>query len=382
MSLSTIQQLDIDINLHIIHNPSHTQRTLYPYETLIDDEIYYFEFNKILIESCEYIIGKNIGIGSYGVVYSLINMNDPSLKCFAIKFGQIETDIKVINKLNNTCNEYIVDSKYVFSKNIIKNEIKSVKVPFLIMECYNGTLSHFLRHNKIKQNTLSSNPKLLISIMINITQCINCLFLKDLYYTDIKSANLLYKKSNNDSIKIVLCDLGSAISDARGEYVSTYVPIDRYHIHSPHLIKIYSGIYTDPKESDLVWNLGVIFMDVLRINIKDLLFENIKYGYDHLYLIFRIILYRIIEDPCVKNINLMFNLFELFIKILQPQADRRISIAEILNKLNNIFVYNTDYVQCIENIMQCLENSNKNETCETQQDIKDFISNIFDNLIK
>ena len=92
----------------------------------------------------------------------------------------------------------------------------------------------------------------IIYILADNLECLNKL---GKVYTDLKSANVLYKCYKNNKLKVSLGDLGS-ICNRGGSESSTYPPPE----------------FTFPQgkkncqESTMVWGLGIILLELLGIN--------------------------------------------------------------------------------------------------------------------
>jgi hypothetical protein len=149
-----------------------------------------------------------------------------------------------------------------------------------------------------------------------------------LFYTDLKDKNLLYKMDASNNIFVVLGDLGSAFYDKgiyeehkKKAFVSTYPPIDRT------CRRFGTGYYENPKESDISWMIGIIILQLKKlntniyghseINLDTLTFEDNENE-------------EVIERLSMLNNNTLKNIIKGTI-IKEP--NNRLTLKQILDKL-------------------------------------------------
>ena len=184
-----------------------------------------------------------IGSGSFGVVVKYIGSQKNYI---AVKYGteeNINKEIEIIKKIanaGNLCSDLIV--KYIVNEDCI------------IMENAIGTIKD-LKPEIIK------NINIIVDILYAILIAIKCLYDSQLYYTDIKMSNILFRNTK-DGIQIILGDLGS-ISDANSTSYATYFP--------------YEYIYgvKSTKDSIISWGIGILILDLLNIDHSSIEYKNL-----------------------------------------------------------------------------------------------------------
>ena len=195
-------------------------------------KISYKEGNQI-ISLCNI---KFLNQGVYGKVYEFSNKNHK----VAIKiYKYIDDDeisiIKKLNKMKITCK--IINAK------LLKNGSDYISV----MDLMNGPLSNM--NGKLTKPTIIKTIK-------DIAKHLKCLNDKNLSYTDLKTDNILFKCNNKKYLQTVLGDLGGICK--KGKYnICTWNPWE------------YRNELGYPKccESTMVWCLGVVFCELIDINI-------------------------------------------------------------------------------------------------------------------
>lgn len=182
-------------------------------------------------------------------------------KYLIIKCGEHALeDIHVINHLQK--------HNYKYNQHIVPHVISTHNdEPCIIMEKYEGSLydlvsGYFGDHiTCVAQITNDSK-----TILLQLIGALQYLISINLYYTDIKCENILYKINNNNDIIVVLGDLGSA-SDLLSNHVSTYPPFER---------NVSGGVFNDPNESDIVWGIGILLLQLHCISVYKFDYVNIK----------------------------------------------------------------------------------------------------------
>ena len=197
-------------------------------------------------------VEKPLGSGSFGVVFKYITKEDTKIKCIAVKYGNIEDDkktISIIEKYNKSCSELLV--KYI------------VHDKYIIMENAVGTIRDL-------RAVISININILIDILYAILIAIQCLYYIDLFYTDIKIENIFYRNTD-DSIQIILGDLGSATEGYTIKPEST-ISASYYPYETSF------GILD--KLAIIKWGIGILILRLININeinlyIIDLIRDNL-----------------------------------------------------------------------------------------------------------
>jgi len=183
---------------------------------------------------------KYINKGVYGKVYEYSNNSNIKVAIKSFKYSN-DSELKIIEKLNklnincNTINARLLNMGN--SPNIKK---------FAIMNIMSGGL------NKMNGKLNIKNIYLVIK---QIAEHLKCLNKNKLSYTDLKTANILFKCIDNKEITTVLGDLGSICS--RGSNNScTWLPWDQR----------FTGGQPKCNESTMVWCLGVVMLELLKYN--------------------------------------------------------------------------------------------------------------------
>lgn len=211
-----------------------------------DEEIIYTVPKTIYIDGEEFTLPKKINKGAYGTVYKY---SKP--KNIVVKIGEVDADIKVGKALSNTnCHSGIID--FQEHEGDDKNMI-------FIMEELEGDLSDLIRKQNLTYKTIHR-------FIFNIAKILECLMENDIYYTDLKSKNVLYKIKNGFPM-IYLGDLGGGMPTDE-YYSATYPSFDR---------RYKEGLFKEPRESDLSWSVGVLLIEMLKENSRKFYFDDIQY---------------------------------------------------------------------------------------------------------
>jgi len=266
---------------------------------------------------------------------------------------QDDDEIKLINNLNNDGNSETFSGmcNTINTKILINNSGEK----FAIMDLMDGTLSDLIK------DTLTI--KQAMEITLDITKSFKCLFNKGYSYTDLKSANVLYKcyKDNDDNghIKIVLGDIGSLCKNTIEQepiWVSDFyiasTPVSGGVATYPPPESIENPGDTPCTEKTMSWDIGVILLELLGYDtlgefywnsrlinectsnysnssevfldyIRTSVLPEININYD----LDSIILYGM---PNIGNITL----YDLLKNILEVK-ERRINLQQIINGLSN-----------------------------------------------
>jgi serine/threonine protein kinase len=151
-----------------------------------------------------YVFKKILGKGSYGVVELYVNTIDRNDK-IVLKTFMSDNDAMneklVVNKLGSACDQY----------RILAVDISS-KPNALLLEACDGTLYELSKKDSIKP----------ARVLLSVAKALYCLAQHDLWYTDMKAANVLYKwVDKSKCYRIYLGDLGSAVGYSK-ESVASY----------------------------------------------------------------------------------------------------------------------------------------------------------------
>jgi|688.fasta_scaffold14203_6 serine/threonine protein kinase len=250
---------------------------------------------------------KEIGQGSFGKVYELEDKeNEVKL---AVKFASDDRETQIAEVLNlSDCKTLKVKA---IGKPIINplNENRVEEFGYF-MELADGTLTQYIyRKIRTKNGFLSDE---IINIAEIIRKQMVCIYrLDDHYvYTDIKMENILYKCQGGQDI-FMLGDIGSAIPNDRGNYISTFPPID-----------IKRGAFrldtNEEKESTMAWQLGILILTFFIGNTEQ--YRNL--GHDRI---------RFVGKDDLEKINkLFYSKFGEISTLLERNPKKRRSIFEPL----------------------------------------------------
>jgi len=201
----------------------------------------------IYIKNIIYKRQSVIGKGTFGIVYEYENQT--SIKSFALKVGDIASDIQVIKQLEENhmvCNQTLIPYE-IINKNM------------LIMEKFDGSLYDY-----------TVKKKYAINIINQVAKTLKCLVGIGVYYTDLKLGNLLYKIKSDGTPFVVIGDLGGAEYDETGDgSTATFPPFDRRNEEK-------EGFFKNPTEKDIAWLLGICLLELLDININPYYYSNIR----------------------------------------------------------------------------------------------------------
>ena len=205
-------------------------------EDMIDTFYYKDGDNKIELKKTK------IASGASGTVYEI--KQGPysfTVKQFQNKEEE-KKELKILEILLKTqpilCN--VVNSHIITYKN----------KKFIVMDRYDGSLYELLEKPSISRNvSLKTN----LDIFKQILHDVYCLYTNNLYYTDLKLENILYKITGKSTLKISLGDIGSICNkEIKPCGITHYPPEFVDQIYNP--------------ENIIVWNLGIMLLDVLFIS--------------------------------------------------------------------------------------------------------------------
>jgi hypothetical protein len=328
---------------------------------------------------------ERISAGSYGEVYLYLapdlSLYPDSYVGIAIKYGfrphDLDDDINILRyiKYRNICSSSYVNSIYgeykisteqqnngnndvphIVTEGTNSTEINPTYRKYIIMEYMDGTLNElsFTRKNvnnrPTKEYHFLSNFDKLVKVCKSIASDLYCFSKYNLYYTDIKPLNILYRCSNNESnecnesndIDIVLADIGSIANtniNPNEEGKATYPPYNRCTPRD-------CGFIDSPNNKDVVWSFGILILMLCGVDSNKYGFENIKKKYagkpeiikqdiddDLEYIITKIIQLLNLKaeennEPILEKINQFENICKLMF-ILDPKD--RISLVDVYN---------------------------------------------------
>ena len=180
---------------------------------------------------------KYINEGTYGKVY-LYGKGDIQIAVKTYKYPDDE-EIDIIQMLN--------------SKKISCNTVntKLIRMPgeyISIMDIMSGSLD--------KMKGKLSLPDIYKTVK-EIAKNLNCLDKKKLSYTDLKTANILFKCYDKKYIKTSLGDLGG-ICNRGADHIATWPPYEYKDDQGTVICN----------EKTMVWCLGVIILELLNLNVN------------------------------------------------------------------------------------------------------------------
>lgn len=273
---------------------------------------------------------KEIARGSYGRVCEYVNDNN---ECIAIKLSlsnnisDLKQDIEILNymKMHNICTNIYVKS-YIISNYAI------------IMD--------YMHDNLKKCLTLSTSRKILI--FGEIVKHIYCLEKANLYYTDIKLQNFLYRCNNDETINILLGDIGSIVNgntpDLKNFGSATYPPPE----FNDGFIKIDDEIHDEKQLKTIynrciVWSIGITFLTLFGISDTKYMFDDenttlknrILNIDDDINIVHNILNSTINEDEDDEQIKKNSNLILCIKNILRVNPEERISLHELYSMVEN-----------------------------------------------
>ena len=220
------------------------------------------KFNKI----------KKIGSGTYGYIFSYYNF-EYNIE-FAFKKEDIDPhyDNAIEERISNLLNDNDNKCDTIRVKYIRSDKYHS----YYILNKLEGDLS--LLVSKLNNSGMGLNDPRVTTCKLKIADKIRhqivCLYNlhNDLIYTDVKLENILYgchDKEHLNEFKIHLGDLGSAVKDNDGEYMSTYLPYEFaktkgiIHFENPRILNGF-----------LAWVIGLVLLALIDSTESDnLLYE-------------------------------------------------------------------------------------------------------------
>ncbi|SOS80275.1 protein kinase, putative [Plasmodium sp. gorilla clade G1] len=210
------------------------------------------------IENPKYKLMKLIGKGTFGKVYSAIDMS--TQEAVAIKRSpkwrnKVSREVDLLKKMNGSTN--IVKIKSVF----YTTTKKGYRIQNIVFKYMTYSLGRYIRMKKQekRENKYDRiNPADLKNIIYQICIGIKDLHKNDFAHRDLKPDNILIDLDSSN-IKIEICDLGSAKKVQRNIISIPYICSRWYR--APELL-CGSMFYTT--EVDL-WSLGCIIFELINL---------------------------------------------------------------------------------------------------------------------
>ena len=213
--------------------------------------------------------GRRIGGGKFGEVFIFESADQKYGLAIKIYKGPINEPGNVHEK-----NISIEINKFNKQLSITKNKLMKVNdVSFLVMTLADGDIESL---NKDSNVNLLCN-KSILHILHSMSNIIVTLEQSNLFYTDLKPANILYKATRNDYIQIYLGDIGGLCFGGTTDYTST--PDFANHISENNLEDRRCNYLNS------TWALLVMFFQSINYEIctfQSLLNDfNIKFTHDY-----------------------------------------------------------------------------------------------------
>jgi len=247
---------------------------------------------------------KFLSSGSYGEVYKF-SRNDYGIAVKTYKSDD-DDEIGIINMLE----------KKKIPCEIVNSKLLRVGNRYICaMELMAGALSKMNGKLKIDNN---------VRCIKSIAKHLKCLNDHGLSYTDLKTANVLFKCIDKKNIKIVMGDVGSICK--RGQiHIATWTPWE-YRNEVGHVKCC---------ESTMVWCLGVILTELFNMSTTVFSWDNI-YKYDENSIkgyIETVCRYKRLNDVYVDKANI-HSLEQLYKDMLNLNPKKRIKLKDIISRID------------------------------------------------
>lgn len=296
-----------------------------------DGKVYFTYGNNELIQN------KELGGGGFGTVYLFKSRDDLykiAVKIYADGAMQSNNDkggmIHEKNVVGRLAELYRTNRNIgIISNRIIEHNTKS----YLLMEFADGNLNEL--HKKV--NLL--NDKNIFKILYHTSKILETLSFHNLFYTDLKPDNILYKIKEGDRIEVVLGDIGGI---CLGDY---YEATPEY---SSHEILVFNQGSCNHINS--IWGLMIMFLrafnyDPNYIYVKDCFrneFLN-KTGIDIDALTKTVT--QIEKTPIEKNIIIIYKMYyfdylrkEIYNNMIRFKHDNN-EVTEVMNVYAKYFMF-------------------------------------------
>jgi serine/threonine protein kinase len=254
----------VQIRLGRVHQPREQEQTQEQQYT--SPPITYFD--SMIINRYPFAIHKLLGKGSFGVVVSYLYRDSQSGKIYGItvKYGAVNDDVNILRyiKERNICGSGYVNSFYSKYLDDQRNEIY-----FILMDYMDGTLQQYL-----EKTVESLNYEIIKKIFAKVVSQLYCLSKYGLFYTDIKTPNILYKCNQDDGIiDVLLGDIGSIVNTNvinRGPARASYPPPERCTPENCGTFAYSDDINSPPlNNKDVVWGCGILLLSMLRCYVEN-----------------------------------------------------------------------------------------------------------------
>ena len=255
---------------------------------------------------------KFLNKGSYGSVYEFYNGNYK----VAVKYfkNKNDSELKVIQKLN----KLKLDCKTINARVLERGKGAHLE-KYAIMEIMHGGLNKM--NGKLDRKTIWN-------VIKDIALHLKCLNDNKLAYTDLKTANVLFKCKNKKEIDIYLGDLGSICN--RGQtHVSTWMPWET----SRGWVQ---GVKCN--EHTMVWQIAIVFLELVKWRkytifswqtIKDYSAENITRYFNEIIRLYKLdtLVFKDNENSKFKNAG------ELFRGMVEFNPKKRCKLIDITTSI-------------------------------------------------
>ena len=255
---------------------------------------------------------KFLNKGSYGSVYEYYNENYK----VAVKYfkNKNDSELKVIQQLN----KLKLGCKTINARVLERGKGTNLE-KYAIMEIMHGGLNKM--NGKLDRNTVWN-------VIKDIAEHLKCLNDNKLAYTDLKTANVLFKCKNKKEIDIYLGDLGSICN--RGQtHVSTWMPWET----SRGWVQ---GVKCN--EPTMVWQLAVVFLELMKWRkytlfswqtIKDYTPDNMTRYFNEIIALYKLdtLVFKDNENSKFKNAG------DLFRGMVQFEPKNRCKLIDITTSI-------------------------------------------------
>lgn len=228
-----------------------------PIDTVNNPKGFAYQYpNYITIDDNRYEFSRILGNGSFGMVC----LYQYGIWQISIKIVKNETssDVQIAETLKRckSCMDYIINFVVITHPNIVQH--------YILMEHYNGDV-YDLKKVLGKYFTINEKLKLIIHI---INACI-CFKKCNLYYTDLKLENLLYKFMSINTFSIVFGDIGSFTFKEAKHFDTTFnFPVDYLDVNKDAKTENTDYIKIIGIEIYIVYTILYLFIHLLDIDIS------------------------------------------------------------------------------------------------------------------
>jgi hypothetical protein len=294
-------------------------------------------FEEIIInfrdgQNKKFIFIEEISRGGFGYVTLYASSDEDIAVKYGIENSDLDQDIKIIKKLkmNNICNKKYIGS-YICEK---KHEKKHVIMPYMdsTLECY------------IRANLLTNDE--VFQIMIELFNMVICLYEDELYYTDLKTQNVLVKCIENNKVDLLLGDIGGIFEkdSFSSENFSFTFPCVFKMINSH---KFYFNKINTLSLCDVLFPLGVIFLNLKKNKNRNLI--GLIDNFSHSGILHNNEQIRVMLQEEINNYPNLFALNDEIIRILLFERYKKIIMDSINEFIKDIA--NDEKKNIVKNIM-------------------------------